>query len=485
MNLLLLSGSQLAMLIRTGEVSAREVIEVHINHARLTNLKINAIVKDRFAAALLEADQADKYIQANNNANLPPFFGVPGTIKECLALEGMPQTGGLISRKDFIAHETATSVRRYLDAGIILIGVTNIPELCLFSETYNHIYGRTNNPYDTDRVAGGSTGGEGAIIGAGASPLGLGSDLSGSLRFPAFFDGVFSHKPSHGMVPNTGHFPVFPGKMSQFNSIGPLTRRANDLYPLLKILKGPDGIDKNCLPMKLHDPAKIDIKQLKIFSIESNGIIDIHEDLLNSQRHVLSHLADRGATCKTVALDKLKYSFEIFVNTFIDAGGFSVEKNLSHTEHFNFAVEFLKWLTGTSDHTFPLIGLAAQERLWNKHVDQTYLKLAVELKNEMRELLGSNGVLLFPTYTMTAPKHNSMLFLINHWTYAAIFNVLQMPVTQVPLGLNADGLPLGLQVAANSGNDHLTIAVALELEKAFGGWEPSTIYTLTHARKEH
>lgn len=232
MNFLLLSGSQLAKLIRTREVSVRDVVQAHIQHAKKINPQINAIVKDRFAAALIEADQADKYADLTNSEELPPFFGVPATIKESLALKGMPQTGGLVSRKDFIAPDTATSVMRYLKAGIIPIGVTNIPELCLWSETDNHIYGRTNNPYNPEHIAGGSSGGEGAIIGAGASPLGLGSDISGSLRFPAFFNGIFSHKSSHGMVPCIGHFPLFPGEMTRYNCIGGLWHAELKIYIL-------------------------------------------------------------------------------------------------------------------------------------------------------------------------------------------------------------------------------------------------------------
>jgi len=476
MNLLLFSGTQLAKLIRTREVSSREVVEMHIQHARRINPEINAIVKNRFAAARDDADRADKYIKLNTNAELPPFYGVPGTIKESLALKGMPQTAGLVSRKDFVASDSATSVMRYIESGIIPIGVTNIPELCLWMETYNHIYGRTNNPYNPEHVAGGSTGGEGAIIGSGASPLGLGSDISGSLRLPAFFNGIFSHKPTHGMVPNTGHFPIYQGDLSRYSCIGPLARRAEDLYPLLKILKGPDGKDIYCSQQKLNDPANVDINQLNIFSIESNGIKKINQDLLEAQRQALAHLNLQGATSKITTLERLKYSFEIFAHAFMKAGGFSVERKLSHYKKFNFMMEILKWITGTSDHIFPILGLIAQERYYGGRVEKKYLKLGVELKNEMHELLGENGVLLFPTYTMTAPKHNSMIFLINHWTYSAIFNVLEMPVTQVPLGLGVDGLPLGLQVAALPGNDHLTIAVALELEKAFGGWVPTPVF---------
>lgn len=475
MNVLMLSGSELARLIRELEISAREVVEAHIKHALQINPRINAIVKDRFAAARQEADAVDMRVRQEDASQLPPFLGVPGTIKECIALKGMPQSSGLVSRKNFIANENATAVSRYLNAGIIPIGVSNTPELCMWSETYNKLYGRTNNPYNVNHIAGGSSGGEGAIIGAGASPLGLGSDVAGSLRFPAFFNGIFSHKPTHGLVPNTGHYPAFTNDILRFNCIGPMTRRAEDLYPLLKVLAGPDNQDMHCSEQLLQDPANVDVRQLNIFSIENNGIKAVSNDLIAIQRRALAHLQSTGANGKTIQLEKLRHSYDIIIHSYMKSGGFSLEDTLCGGKYFNLIAEFFKWMTRTSNHIFPLIGLVAQERYYRRKVNDNYVNLGRELLDELQGILGNNGVLLFPTYTMAAPRHNKMLFLINHWTYSTIFNILHMPVTQVPLGLNDDGLPLGLQVVAMPGNDHLTIATALELEKAFGGWNPSLI----------
>lgn len=475
MNFLLLSGSELAKLIRLREVSAREVIETHINQSIKMNSQINSIVKNRFDAARCEADKIDSIVKEIDPHQLPPFLGVPATIKECFAFAGMPQSCGLMSRKNFIASQNATAVTRYLNAGIIPIGVTNMSELCMWTETYNNIYGRTNNPYNIKHIAGGSSGGEGAIIAAGASPIGLGSDIAGSLRFPAFFNGIFSHKPTPSLVPTTGHFPQYLKKTSRFNCVGPLVRRAEDLYPLLKILKGPDGIDDFCSEKKLIDPKTVDLSQLNIFSIESNGIKIVSHDLLDAQRRVVSYLHSKCANCKTISIDKLKHSFDIFIHTFAKAGGFSAELILKGNGKFNVYLELFKWMIGQSAHIFPLLALVIQERYYATRVNQKFLKLGLELRQEIKEILGDNGVLLYPTYTMTAPKHSRMLFLINDWVYSSIFNVLKMPVTQVPLGLNSKGLPLGLQITSLAGNDHLTLAIALELEKAFGGWVPHSI----------
>jgi len=472
MDLLSLSGSELAKCIRRGEVSSQEVIEAHINQALLINPKINAIVIDRFEVARSEAKRADQLTKQLAPDQLPIFHGVPCTIKECFALTGMPQTGGLVSRKNAIASHDATTVARLRKAGLIPLGVTNVPELCLWSETYNYVYGRTNNAYNATRTAGGSSGGEAAIIAAGASPFGLGSDVAGSLRLPALFNGIFSHKPTHGLVPNSGHFPLHKGKMERFNCIGPLARHAEDLFPLLTILKGPDGQDPFCMEQSLNNPANIDISQLKVINVESNDIISVSDDLAEAQKRALLHLASLGATCKTVNLEKLKYSFEIFMHSFAKSGGFSLKTALGNGAKINLYFELLKFIFRQSDHIFPLLCLALKEALYTNRVDSKFVRMGIELRQELEDMLGDNGVLLFPSYTKPAPKHQAMLFLINHWTYVAIFNVLKLPVTQVPLGLNTEGLPLGVQVATLPCNDHLSLAVALELEKKFGGWVP-------------
>ena len=475
-SLLTASGLQLAKQIRNKEVSARDVVEAHIKHAINVNPNLNAIINDRFDSALKEAENADHMVKTMPPELLPPFLGVPGTIKECLAFTGMPQTAGLVYRKNTIPEKDATVVMRYRQAGIIPIGITNVPEGCMWIETDNKLYGRTNNPYNLTRCVGGSSGGEGAIIGAGASPLGLGSDLAGSLRFPALFNGIFSHKPSFGLVPVTGHFPEFSEKMKRYLSIGPMARKAEDLWPLLQIIRGPDGVDASAIEMNLGQLDTVQLPHLHFISVETNGIVDPSADLLEAQRKALNFLSSTGAQCKTMKFDKLRYSFQIITNMFTNDGGLSLDKLLGNGKKLNLYLEILRSLVGASEHYLPSLIVAAQDNFYSNRVKQKYVDMGRELKQEIFDALGENGVLLFPTYSRPAPKHLQPLFLINHWTYSAIFNVLQLPVTQVPLGLNADGLPLGVQIVSKPGNDHITIAVALELEKAFGGWVPPTMF---------
>jgi fatty acid amide hydrolase 2 len=238
------SALELARAIRRRELTASEVVEAHIALHERVAARVNALAAERFDLARGEAAAADELLRAAaDEAELPPLLGVPFTVKESIALSGMPQSAGLLAREHHLASRSAPAVQRLLDAGAIALGVTNTSELTLWIESSNRLYGRTNNPFDPTRTAGGSSGGEGAAVGSGGSPFGLGSDVGGSIRVPALFCGVFGHKPSCGLVPNTGMYPPTPGTAGRLLGVGPLARRAEDLIAVLRIIAGPDGAD--------------------------------------------------------------------------------------------------------------------------------------------------------------------------------------------------------------------------------------------------
>ncbi len=217
------SAVELAGAIRRRELTAVEVVGAHIDLHRRFAQRINAVVAERFEAALGDAAAADARVA--EGVDLPPLLGVPFTVKETIAVAGMPQSAGLVARRDYRAAANAPTVQRLIDAGAIPLGVTNTSELTLWIESNNKVYGRTNNPYDAGRTAGGSSGGEGAAVGCGGSPFGLASDIAGSIRVPALFCGVFGHKPSSGLVPNDGMWPPTEGDSGRMLGVGPLTRR--------------------------------------------------------------------------------------------------------------------------------------------------------------------------------------------------------------------------------------------------------------------
>jgi fatty acid amide hydrolase 2 len=470
-DLLQLSGIELGRRIREGDVSSTEVVERHIEQITRVNARINAVVRDRFEQARVEAKQADERIRAGDSAQLPPLLGVPCTIKESIALSGMPNSSGMLSRAHLTASEDATAVARVRSAGAIPLGVTNVPELTVWAATFNRVYGRTNNAYDSRRIAGGSSGGEGAIIGAGASPFGIGTDLGGSIRAPAFCNGVFGHKPSGGLVPGTGQYPQYEGRMARFNTTGPLARRAEDLMPLLRIMAGPDGRDAGCVPYELGDPDGVDLSALRVLVIEDDGRRPgVVRELRYAQQRAAYALARRGASVDLVSVPDLEHSLLIWAALFEAAGGTRIGEALGGGERTRPGREIARWALGRSPHTYPPLLLPLVESLGRRlpRWSARYAERGARLLAQLDDLLGEDGVILYPSGRSVAPRHGPTAPL--NFRFFGIFNPLELPVTQVPLGLSEEGLPLGVQVVARRGNDHLTISVALELERALGGW---------------
>ena len=471
--LLQLSATELARRIRERECSSVEVVEAHIQQLLAVNPRINAVVAERLEAAREEAEAADQQAERTPGF-LPPLLGVPCTIKECFAVQGMPQCAGLVARKDYRAEVDATTVARLRAAGAIVLGVSNTSELCMWMETNNRVYGRTNSPYDSGRIVGGSSGGEGAIVACGASPFGLGSDVGGSIRMPAFFNGVFGHKPTGGLVPSTGQFPIVDPAAGRILSTGPLCRRAEDLMPLVELLAGPDGQDPSCAEMPLGNPSTVDVARLKVINVRSDGRNRVHGSLQKAQTDCLDHLDNLGCNIKEGHFTGLSSSFDIWSSMFGAAesrGKF--RQMLGDKRPLDLLGHLVLWALRLSPHTLPALGLGLLEDIghWMPRRSARMIAHGQRLKSELIEAIG-DGVLLYPSYPSPAPRHGHPLFPPLQWVYTAILNVMELPVTQVPLGLDAKGRPVGIQVVAGPGRDHVSIAVALELERAFGGWVP-------------
>ena len=472
--LLKISGLELARMIREREVTSEEVVATHIAHVRSVNPVINAVVAERFDAAMDEARAADRTLAKLGPERVPAYHGVPCTIKEAFRLTGMPNTSGLYRRKGIVADSDAITVKRMREAGAIPMGVTNVPELCMWMETHNTIYGRTRNPYNAAHIVGGSSGGEGAIVGSGASPFGLGADIGGSIRMPSFFNGVFGHKCTSGLIPNIGQHPVPRGISNMYLSTGPICRRAEDLWPLVNVMKGPAQGDAWCREMPLGDPATVDWKSVRILDVPDNSGIRVSMDLQVAQKKAVEHFRRLGATIKKMRFHRMKQAFLIWSSMLSASGEDSFASSMGEGQEIPRLWELMKWCVGASDHTIPAIVLAIME-IFPKFAPKRAERFIEEgriLREELEEAIGPGGLMFFPSHPYPAPKHNMPLLRPFNWVYTAVLNVMTFPVTQVPLGLNHHHLPLGMQVASVPGNDHLTVAAALELERAFGGWVP-------------
>lgn len=464
------SASALAAALRAGLTSSRALVEAHIAHIERVNPCINAVVETRFDAARAEADAADALLARRaGEASLPPLLGVPCSIKENFAVAGMRQTSGLVARREVVAAQDATAVARYRAAGAIVLCTTNVPELCMWMETHNRIYGRTANPYDPSRIVGGSSGGEGALIGAGGAPFGLGADVGGSIRFPAFFNGIFGHKPTPGVVPNTGQHPLPQGDMNRNCVTGPLCRRAEDLWPLLRLLAGADDEDPLCDGALHGDPAAVDLSALAVCSVADDGRHPVSAELRGAQERAAQWLGSRGRGLRKAQPRGMRHAFEVWSTLMHDARPMPFAEQLGQGRRIATGRELLKWGLRRSDHTLPALGLALLESVPMPRA--RYRRLGASLREELLDLIG-DGVLLYPPYSRPAPRHNAPMLTAFHFAYCGLFNVLGFPATAVPLGLSRRGLPLGVQVIAAPGNDHVCIAAAMALEEAFGGWVP-------------
>ncbi|HVU04935.1 MAG TPA: amidase [Polyangiaceae bacterium] len=478
MNLVTLSAVRLAELIKKREISAREAVDAHIALAERVNPTLNAIVRTRFADARREADALDRKTTSVPATELPPFHGVPCTIKECFEFTGMPNSAGLVRRKHVVATTDATAVKRLRAAGAIPLGVTNVSELCMWMESTNRVYGTSNNPYDPTRIVGGSSGGEGAIVGSGASPFGLGSDIGGSIRGPAFFNGVFGHKPTPGVIPNSGQHPKAENEAKRFLTTGPLARRAEDLMPLVRVLAGPDGIDPVCEAVTLGAPESVSFAGRTLVSVEDNGRLPVSDELRAAHEQAVRALERRGMRVRTARPRALALQFDIWSSMMGLATDTPFGAMLGEGTPIRPLVELAKLGLGKSDHTIMAILLAITDplpRVFRRHA-QKLVDAGLALRREMAELMGDGGLWLYPSYTKVAPPHGQpvkeAVVLQMPFAYFGIVNVLHLPATQVPLGLGREGLPLGVQVIGRAFDDHVTIRAALELEQDFGGWVP-------------
>lgn len=482
-DLLEVSALELARKIREGARTATEVVQAHIARIRAVNGRLNAVVQDRFEEALKEAQEKDaklkrlrkESVERGTPLELPILYGVPFTVKECFAVRGFPQTSGVVARRNAVPEDDAPAVSRMKRAGGVLLGVTNVPELCLWVETTNKLYGRTCNPYHAEHIVGGSSGGEGAIIGAGGSPLGIGSDIGGSIRYPAFCNGVFGHKPTGGLIPTTGQFPI-PGehpKARRMLTTGPLARRATDIYPVLKLLAGPDGQDPGCLELPIQDPCTVSLNQLAVYLLPGDGLTPLSPEVVTVQKRAAAHLAARGARVETLTIRSFRKALGLWGATLALTSSTEVAQLLSNGVPLSFAKEFAKLFFTHSPYTLPPLFLALAQKGEGRAIRalfSKYAQAAEVLKEKLVRFLSQNSVLLFPPSPRPVPRHNETFRHPLDLMYTAIFNVLEFPVTEVPIP-HRGRLPLGVQVAAAPGCDHLTLAVASALEE-IGGWTP-------------
>ncbi|KAG5676296.1 hypothetical protein PVAND_006143 [Polypedilum vanderplanki] len=461
---------EIAELIRNQDITVYQVVNAYINRIIETNPVLNAVIDGPFLDALDEAQKLDKRISngliSEEEFNEKKLLGVPFTTKDSTAVAGRLQTLGLTSRKNFKAKEDAECVRLLKEAGAIIIATTNIPEVNRWQETRNNLIGQTNNPYDLRRTVGGSSGGEAALISSCGTAFGLGTDIGGSIRMPAYYCGIFGHKPTSGLVNTRGCTMRTGLEKNTMVVAGPMTRYAIDLKPIFEVLIGP----KNAQMLKLNE--NVDVKKLKYFYCLDNGDMRcsaLCSDVKNTINKVVTHFYNiSGSDVQMVKLKGIEYTSKLW-RYWMTQEPAEFAYLLGNSKKINPITELLKKLSGQSEFTWASI-LSLIDSILPAEKAEKMKKITSDLIQEVDELLGDDGILIMPSYTYQAPFHYAPLIQIYNFSYWSILNVLHLPTTQVPMGLNSQGLPLGIQIVATKNRDRHCLAVAEELDRQFGGW---------------
>ena len=455
------SAKSIAGAVRRKEVSAVEVVETHLRRIDETNPALNAVVKLCAERALDEARRADAALADGEPTG--PLHGVPMTIKDSLDTESVVTTGGTLGRAGFVPERDSTVVARLRRAGAILLGKTNTPELTLAGETDNLVYGRTNNPYDPSRTPGGSSGGAGAVVAAGGSPLDVGSDTGGSIRLPSHFCGIAGLKPNSWRVPRTGHVvPWGLGALDSYTQNGPMARFVEDLVLTLPLMSGPDWIDPAIIDMPLGDPEEVDVSSLRVGFHISNGIMDPTPETAGAVRAAAAALDDTGCTVeeeRPVALEMLPDLSPVF-----EADGRAWMSRLLEKAGTTRTHPWLqeRWTDG---EPLPVGQFTA------------LLERQDEYRSGMLRFMERFDAILCPVAPWPAPEHGVTRTKENRqaFAYTGAYNVTGWPGAVVRGATSPEGLPIGVQIVARPWREDVALALAARLETALGGWRPASI----------
>ena len=452
------SACRITAEIRAGNLSSREIVDACLERIEQVNPKINAVVRLVAERARKEADALDRLAASGRFRG--PLHGVPITIKDSLDSEGIVSTGGTMGRKDFIPRQDAPVVARLRDAGAVLLGKTNTPELTLSGETSNLIYGRTLNPYDLERSPGGSSGGSAAIVACGGAALELGSDTGGSIREPAHFCGITGIKPTSGRTPRSGHIvPYGGGVMDSLTQIGPMARYVEDLVLALPIICGPDGRDPAVVPVAIGDPAEVDLSKLRIAWYTDNGILAAADDI---QRVVAETARQLQAQRFNIEQELLPGMRELV----------NLSTGLRESANAGLIMRLLQRY-GTTQPGPDLAGYLTVDGIASANsLDPALMEAIDEARSRALGFFADYDAILCPSsHALARPHGASHGDSFDDWSYVTIYNLLGWPGLSVRAGTSADGLPVGVQVVAAPWREDIALALALKIETLMGGYQ--------------
>ena len=475
------SAVELSAALAAKKVSAVELAQHTISRIERHDGKINAVCVRDFERGLEAARAADAALARSETK---PLLGIPMTVKESYNVAGLPTTWGFPEQKDFVPPEDALPISRIKTAGAVLLGKTNVPVGLGDWQSYNDIYGTTNNPYNLGRTPGGSSGGSSAALAAGYGALSLGSDLGGSLRVPAFHCGIYAHKPTFALVPSRGHVaPPFPPLPSDRDLavIGPMARSAADLALLLDVIAGPDPLDSGtAYTLALPPPRHGALKDFRVLLIDSHPVMPTNAAVRAAIDTLAANLTKAGVTVEreSALLPDFTVTSRLYMRILLSLLALTFAPDI---------------LAGASAAAAQLpaddMSLAA-ERLRGVALSHRDWLLADRgraiLKAQWRKLFGSFDAVICPVLPTPAyphdhsPEQEARRIEIDGKDYAypdqlawpGIATLPGLPATAIPIGLSPEGLPIGVQIVGPMWEDRTPLKLAELIEREFGGFVP-------------
>ena len=473
-DLIYMSATKVAQLIREKKVSSVEVTKAYIDRQLAVNDRLNAVVMNCYSRALTEAQAADAALAKGEIKG--PLHGVPMTIKDSLDTEGVISTGATYGRQQYIPKKDATVVARVRAAGAILLGKTNTPEFTLgglggISAASNLLYGSSHNPYDLTRTTAGSSGGAGAIVAAGGAAFDIGSDWGGSIRGPSHNNGIAGIKPTSVRVPRTGHIVDYGGIFDLWQQLGPMTRKVEDLMLITPLIAGPDFKDAACAPVPWADPMKVELKKLKVAFCAQGGA-NTDKDTQNTVRQVAKWLEEATTSVKEDFPKEVIADLSAARSKMSSGDGGAFYQRLADkwgTKNISPA----RKATNAAAHVLTSAELV---EAWEEH------DLA---KSRMLDWMKAYDVFICPVAARPAqPIDVDPATAANArgaggrgegsgFPNTSTFNCTGWPVVVVRCGTSSDGknLPIGVQVVCAPWREDICLAVASYLEGRSGGWQ--------------